>query len=144
ILAGSKMQTRRNMAQGLPQLTQFLSQAAVIEQLAIEGKKIDVNEIVRMWFQASDWANLNDVIVDMTPQDQQRMQQQSQGGINQQKFQQQQALVAQKAQIQSEQADNDNVSRAARDVLREGFKASVAPEELQGEPNAIQGFGSQV
>ena len=144
ILAGSKMQTRRNMAQGLPQLTQFLSQAAVIEQLAIEGKKIDVNEIVRMWFEASDWKNINDVIVPMTPQDQQRMQQQSQGGISQQKFLQQQALINQKAQLASAQADNDNVSRAARDVLREGFKASVAPTELQGEPNAVQGFGSQV
>ena len=143
VLAGSKMTTRRNMAQGLPQLSQFLAQPAVLEQLALEGKKVNVNEIVRMWFEASEWPNLNDVIVDMTPQDLQRQQQQSQSGAGEQKFLQQQQLIAQKAQLAGQQADADNIARAARDVLREGFKSSVAPEELQGEPNAVQGFGSQ-
>ena len=93
ILAGSKMTTRRNMAQGLPQLTAFLAQPAVLEQLAVEGKKVDVNEIVRMWFEASEWKNLNDVIVPMTQQDLQRQQQQSQGGQAEQKFLQQQQLI---------------------------------------------------
>ena len=143
ILAGSKMTTRRNMAQGLPQLTAFLAQPAVLEQLAVEGKKVDVNEIVRMWFEASEWKNLNDVIVPMTQQDLQRQQQQSQGGQAEQKFLQQQQLIAQKAQLQSQQADADNIARAARDVLREGFKKSVEPEELTGEPNTSgSGFGS--
>jgi hypothetical protein len=145
ILAGSKMQTRRNMAQGLPMLSQFLSSPEVVQQLAIEGKKIDVNEIVRMWFQASDWKNMNDVIVPMTPQDLQRQQQQSQGGVQQQKFQQQQALQAQKAAAQETQADNSNIARASRDVLRELFKKSVEPEELSGSPYTQQtGFGSAV
>ena len=145
ILAGSKMTTRRNMAQGLPQLTQFLANPAVIEQLAIEGKKVDINEICRMWFEASEWKNINDVIIPMTAQDLQRQQQQSQGGMNQQKFQQQQALVAQKAAIQEQQADADNIARAARDVLREGFKKSVEPEELTGEPNTTgTGFGGNL
>lgn len=143
VLAGSKMTTRRNMAQGLPQLTQFLASPAVIEQLAIEGKKVDINEITRMWFEAAEFPNINDVIIPMTPQDMQRMQQQSQGGVNQQKFLQQQQLVAQKAAIQEQQSDSDNIARAARDVLREGFKKSVEPEELTGEPNTSgTGFGS--
>jgi hypothetical protein len=143
ILAGSKMTTRRNMAQGLPQLTAFLAQPAVLEQLAVEGKKVDVNEIVRMWFQAAEWQNMNDVIVPMTQEDLQRQQQQSQGGQAEQKFLQQQQLIAQKAQLQSQQADADNIARAARDVLREGFKKSVEPEELTGEPNESgTGFGS--
>jgi hypothetical protein len=143
ILAGSKMATRRNMAQGLPLLSQFLSSPAVVEQLALEGKKVDVNEIVHMWFESSEWKNQNDVIVPMTPQDLQRQQQQSQGGMMQQKFQQQQALQAQKAAAQETQADNENIARAARDVLREGFKKSVEPEEITGEPNTSgQGFGS--
>jgi hypothetical protein len=142
VLAGSKMTTRRNMAQGLPQLSQFLSQPAVLEQLALEGKKVNVNEIVRMWFEASEWPNINDVIVDMTPQDLQRQQQQSQSGAGEQKFLQQQQLIAQKSQLQAQQEDANNIARAARDVLREGFKASTAPENLQGEPDATQGFGS--
>ena len=143
VLAGSKMTTRRNMAQALPQLSQFLAQPAVLEQLALEGKKVNVNEIVRMWFEAAELPNLNDVIVDMTPQDLQRQQQNSPGAANQQKFLQQQQLIAQKSQLQAQQADADNIARAARDVLREGFKSSVAPEELQENQYSVQGFGSQ-
>lgn len=143
VLAGSKMTTRRNMNQALPQLSQFLSQPAILEQLAVEGKKVNVNELVRMWFEAAEFPNLNDVIVDMTPQDLQRQQQQSAGAQNEQKFLQQQQLIAQKAQLQEQQEDSSNIARAARDILREGFKASVAPEELQGEPLATAGFGSQ-
>jgi hypothetical protein len=144
ILAGSKMQTRRNMAQGLPMMTQFLANPQLLEQLSIEGKKVDVSEIIRMWFEASDWKNMNDVIVPMTDEDKERQQQQSQGGLAQQKFQQQQALQAQKAAQQEAAADSENVARAARDVLREGFKKSVEPEELTGEPEATTGFGSEV
>jgi len=97
-----------------------------------------------MWFEASDWKNMNDVIVPMTDEDKERQQQQSQGGLAQQKFQQQQALQAQKAAQQEAAADSENVARAARDVLREGFKKSVEPEELTGEPEATTGFGSEV
>jgi hypothetical protein len=144
ILAGSKMQTRRNMAQGLPLLSQFLANPAITEQLSIEGKKIDVNEIVRMWFEASDWKNLNDVIVPMTPQDLQRQQQQSQGGQLQQKAQVTSQLQNQKFQQAQTLADQENTARAARDVLREAFKKSVEPETLAGEPNTTGiGFGGE-
>ena len=144
ILAGSKMQTRRNMTQALPQLTQFLANPAITEQLAVQNMKIDVKELIRTWFEMADMKDMNDLIIPMTPEDTARHAQQSQGGITQQKFLAQQQLLAQKAAIQEQQSDADNVARAARDVLRESYKASVAPEELQGEPNATAGFGSQV
>ena len=142
ILAGSKMQTRRNMAQGLPMLSQFLSNPEILQQLAVEGKKVDVNEVVRMWFEASDWRNINDVIVPMTAEDKQRLQQQSQGGAIQQKAQTQAQLEQQKFQQKQILLDSENTARAARDVLREGFKHAVEPEELTGEPSATTGFGS--
>lgn len=144
ILAGSKMQTRRNMAQGLPLLSQFLANPAITAQLAVEGKKISVEEICRMWFEASDWRNLNDVIVPMTSQDMQRQQQQSQGGKIQQQAQAQSQLQQQKFNQQQQLADEENVARAARDVLREGFKKSVEPSVLTGEPNTSGvGFGGE-
>jgi hypothetical protein len=40
--------------------------------------------------------------------------------------------------------DQGDMARAARDVLREGFKHSVEPEELTGTPSATTGFGSLV
>jgi hypothetical protein len=122
-----------------------LANPEILTQLSIEGKKIAVDEVVRMWFEASDWKNLNDIIIPMTPQDLQRQQQQSQGGMQNQKFQQQQALQAQKQQAQEEQSDSENIARAARDVLREGFKKAVEPEELTGSPySQTTGFGSEV
>ena len=142
ILAGSKMQTRRNMAQALPMLSQFLSNPEIISSLSVEGKKVNVGEVVHMWFEAADFKNLNDVIIDMTPQDLQRQQQQSQGGQQQMKAQAQSQLQAQKDAAAEQRDDASNIARAARDVLREGFKKSVEPMELTGEPSATTGFGS--
>ena len=144
VLAGAKMQARRNMAQALPLLTQFLSNPEVTSQLAIEGKKIDIMEVCRMYFESSDWKNVNNVIIPMTPQDLQRQQAQSQAAIANSKGAQQQTLQQQKFQQQQQLADNENIARAARDVLREAFKKSVEPEELTGEPGASVGFGSSV
>jgi len=144
ILAGSKMNTRRNAAQALPQLTQFLATPAIVEQLAIEGKKVNVLELIKVWFEMASMKDMPDMIVPMSQDDLARKQQQSQGGAQEQKFLHEQQLVAQKAQLSAEQADADNTARAARDLLRLGFKASVEPQELSGLPNATQGFGSQV
>ena len=131
ILAGSKMQTRRNMAQGLPMLTQFLSNAPVIEQLGVEGKKIDINEICRMWFQAAEWKNMSDVIIPMTEEDKQRQQQQSQAAMQQSKAATQAQLQQQKFNQSQQLADQENTARAARDILREQFK-KASPEDREG------------
>lgn len=144
ILAGAKMQARRNMAQALPLLTQFLSNPEVTGQLSIEGKKIDIMEVCRMYFESSDWKNVNDVIIPMTPQDLQRQQQQSQAAQQQTKGATQAALQAQKAQFSQEQDDANNVARAARDVLRETFKKAVEPEALSGTDSGTTGFGSSI
>jgi hypothetical protein len=145
ILAGSKMQARRTMSQGLPLLSQFLSNPAVMQQLAIEGKKVDINELCRMYFEASDWKNLNDVIVPMTPQDLQRQQEQSQAALQQSKGAVQSQLAQQKFNQQQALADQENVARAARDSLRIAWKAAVDPQILTGEPNTGPvGFGGNV
>jgi len=145
ILAGSKMTTRRNMAQGLPLLTQNLANPAITEQLGLQQLKVDWLEITRMWFQAAEWPNLKDVIVPMTPDEQQRHQAQQQSSQQNVKFQQQQALLAQKAAQAEQLADSENIARSARDVLREGFKKAVEPEELTGDINTgPAGFGGNL
>lgn len=131
ILAGAKMQARRNMAQALPIMTQFLTNQQTSEQLAIQNKKVDVAEIVRMQFEMSEWKNYNDVIVEMTPEDQQRMQQ-IQMGPAIAKAQTQQQLEEQKYEHQQKLADEENTARAARDVLREQFKAGALGKDIPG------------
>jgi hypothetical protein len=145
ILAGSKMQTRRNAAQALPMMTQFLANPALQQQLATEGKKVAVDELIRVWFEMAEMRNMKDMIVPMTPEDLQRQQQQSQGGVIQQKAQAQAQIEQQKALQDQQRDDANNIARAARDVLRESFKKSVEPEELTGSPYAQTpgtGFGS--
>jgi len=145
VLAGSKMQNLKSMAQALPMMTQFLGNPEIVQGLAVEKKKVNVSEIIRMWFETSRWPNLNDVIIPMTAEDMQRLQQQSQGGMIQQKTQAQSQLLNQKFQQAQQLADAENISRAARDVLREGFKKAVEPEELTGQPqSSSSGFGGEV
>lgn len=143
ILAGSKMQSRRQMVQSLPMMSQFLSNGEIVSALAIEGKKVDVAELLRMWMEAGEFKNMSDLIIPMTDEDKQRMQQQqSQGGMVQQKAQTQSQLEQQKFQQKQQLLDQENTARAARDVLRAGFAKAVEPDELTGTPSATTGFGS--
>lgn len=141
--AGSKMRAKRSMAQALPIMTQYLGSLPVQQALAIAGKKVDVQELIHMMADVAGWQNYNDIIVDMTPQDQQRWQQSQPGAQVQTKVAAQQAMQNQKFQQQQELLDQENTGRAARDVLRKAYEQSASPEEITGEPGGI-GFGSQV
>lgn len=136
ILAGAKLAARRNMAQALPIMTQFLTNQQIENQLSIQGKKIDISEIIHMMFEASDWKNYNDVVVDMTDQEKQALKEQQQGQ-QQAKFQQQQALQDQKFKQNQQLADEENTARAARDVLREQFKAGALGKDTPGAVESI-------
>jgi hypothetical protein len=140
VLAAAKMQVKRTMAQSLPLLTQYLANQQTQEQLAIQGKKVNVLELTRMYFTISGWNTTNDVIVDMTPQDQQRAQAMNPAAQIQAK---QQATTQSAAQIQQQKFENEqnlqdqsNTARAAREVLRTVFEKEATPEALTGEPSA--------
>lgn len=142
ILAAAKMQARKNMAQALPLLVQFLNSPETSSQLAIGGKKIETQEIIRMMFEVSDWKNLNDVVVQMTPEDQQRWQAMQASAQQNSKTAGAQQLEDQKFQHQQQLSDQENTARAAREVLRQAFQKSALPSVLSGTPSATTGFGS--
>lgn len=126
ILAGAKMQARRNMAQALPLMTQFLMNPSTESHLGIQKKTVDVTEITRMQFEASDWKNENDVVRDMTPEEEQRWQAAQPAAAVQAKAavgQQQQETKFEQAQQLQDQA---NEAKAARDILREQYKSQVS------------------
>src|SRR5207248_1887052 len=107
VLAAAKMQARRTMAQSLPILIQYLQQPALIEALGMEGKKVNVTEMVRMFFEVSDWRNYADVIVEQTPEDKKRWQTAQTGGAQQQ-LQGKMALQKQQADLKSNLIDSEN------------------------------------
>lgn len=141
ILAAAKMQARRNMAQALPIMIQFLTNQQTTEQLAIQGLKVDVAEVMRMMFEVSDWKNYNDVIIPMTKEDEQRWQQTTPAAAQQAKMQGQAQLMQQQFNNKSQLVDQENISRAGREVLRQAMEKATEPEEVSGLPTG-QGFGA--
>lgn len=145
ILAAAKMQARKNMSQALPILVQFLTNEQTTQQLAVAGYRVDVVEIMRMFFEVSDWKNFNDVVVKMNDQEKQRFMQMQPGA--QAQARQQQMIQAQGQQLQQkhqnamELVDVENMDRAGREVLRHTLETAETPEAVGGEPGQ-QGFGS--
>jgi hypothetical protein len=145
ILAAAKMQARRNMAQALPILVQFLTNEQTTEQLAVAGYRVDVPEIMRMFFEVSDWKNFNDVVVKMNAEEQQRYQSMlpaaQANARTQTQIQAQRQMMDQKHQHAMELVDLENMDRAGREVLRHDLEAAETPETLTGGPGTL-GFGS--
>lgn len=122
VLAASRLQARQQMAQTVPLLYQFLLTEPVVQSLASEGKKVNVEEMVNMLFDVSGWPNRQSVIVPMTPQEQQQAVANSPAG--QAAIQ---AHVAQQAQQaknahEMQMLDENNVARAGRDVIRTALR----------------------
>jgi len=136
ILAAAKLQARRAMAQALPILVQFLTSEQTTQQLAVQGKKVKIDEVLQMFFEVSDWKTFEDIVVNMTPEEQQRAQQNSPAAIAATKAQ---AMAAQQQQQHNNKADltdQENIARAGRDVMRETLKRASAPMAVTGEPVA--------
>lgn len=139
VLAGSSLAAKRVMAQSLTLVTQIFQNPEIQNFLAeVQSKYIDWEVILDMWLEASEWKDRQDVIKDMTPQMKQMLAQKQQG--------QQQAQVAgqmklnqQKAELKSQQADQDTSDRIKRDLVREAFKATSSSEAIEGEPSG-KGF----
>jgi len=134
ILAGSKMQAKRAMQAQLPVIIQFLTNEQTTQQLAIAGYRVDVLQLMRDMYQVGEWKDAADVIVKMSPDEQQRAQQNSPAAITQMKVQGAQQQQQQQQNDKLEVVDAENVARAGREVLRSALEKSEMPEELTGGP----------
>lgn len=141
ILAGAKMSVRRNLAQALPVLSSFLTNQFVLQQLEGEQKKIDVEELLHLFFEAAEMPDeFYSIVVPMSQDEAQRSQQNSPAALAQMKLQA--AQQQQQNQFQQKQSllDQENYARAGRDILRHSIETAGSPEALTGEPGS-QGFG---
>jgi hypothetical protein len=140
VLAGSHLAVKQQMAQSMFMIIQLFTSPPMMDQLAKTGKKVNVEELLHMVHDLSGHTNYYDVIQDMTPEEWQMQKQQmnpaaqklqGQMQINNQKFQQNQALV-----------DQENEARVVRDILRHIAEKSAEPEAMLGAP-PTEGFGSE-
>ncbi len=143
IQAGAKLNDRRQMAQALPIMTQYFSQVPIIQALGMEGKKVQQSSIAKMIVESSGWRDYYDIIVDMTDEEKQMFQQNQPGVIANKQAQTQQQMLQAKLQNTQELAEQNNMARAANEVLRRSLEQSSTAEAVTGEPGNV-GFGSEV
>lgn len=139
ILAGAKTQAKRAMAQALPIMIQILTSENTTQHLAIQGLKVDYSEVMKMMFEVSEWHNRNDVIVPMSPQDEQRWQSTTPAAAQQVKGQQEAAMNQQKFQQKAQLNDDQNIARAANQVLRQAYEKATEPFAVTGTPGETLG-----
>jgi hypothetical protein len=141
VLAGASLAAKRTMAQSMVMLTQILDNPQIQQMLAEAGKKIQIEPIINMWMEASEWKNKNDIVVDMTPDEIKRRDANSKAALQAQavqaKQQSDQQKFAQKQQLEDQSSDN----RIKRDITREAAKTSGLSEAVNGTPSqaGIQG-----
>jgi len=144
VQAGAKLSERRAMAQSLPLLSQYLQNQFILQGIAAEGKKVQTTQVLKMIFASSGWKTFYDVIVDQTPEEKQQYQANQPASLQQAKMQNDNAQMEAKFRHQQELAEQNNMARAANEVLRRSLEQTATPEALTGAPGAGgEGFGSE-
>lgn len=143
VLAGSSLAAKRTMAQSMTLITQIFSNPQIQESLSeINGEYIDFKPILKMWMEASEWKDVQDIIKPLTDEMKQRRDQQSQQAQQQSRAAQTAQSNDQKFSQKQELEDQANENRIKRDIVREAFRANSMSEAVEGQP-AVGGLEGQ-
>lgn len=136
VLAGASMSAKRTMAQSMVMLTQFLDNPQLSTSLAKQRKKIDFLTIFKMWMEASEWKNGNDIVVPMTAAEIAEEKANSPAAMNAMKTQGAQQLKDQQFAQKQQMEDQSSNNRIKRDLVIASAKASGLSETVEGEPSS--------
>jgi hypothetical protein len=143
VLAGAALAAKRTMSQSMTLITQILENPTIQQNLAdINEEYIDFKEIVKMWMEASEWKNFNDIIKPLTPRMKQLQQQRSQAAQQQSKAASAQALSAQNAQQKAQLQQQSIAGRIQERIAVGAVLNSVKGEANEGEPTDV-GLGGE-
>lgn len=136
VLAGASLAAKRTMSQSMTLIEQIFTNPAIQENLAdINEEYVDIKEILRMWMEASEWKNFNDIIKPMTQDMKNRRQQKQQSALQNNKLQGQMQLNQQKGVIKAQQDSQNADDRIKKDIILSAFKENGVDEADTGEPN---------
>lgn len=146
VIAGANMLAKFAAAQLAPMIIQLVSAGPVADQLGVAGKKFDYAEFISETLDMMGW-DVENLIVDMTPADLQRQQEQNQA---MQRAQGEMLKQGQKHQDDLEDIDAKASGQAGIAVVRTllknhenqvmaGIQASQTPSAPEGTPNESQG-----
>ena len=142
VLAGSHLAAKAQMAQSLFMMFQIFDNPAIAQQLGLQQKTVEIEEILHMIHDISGWKNYYDIIRNMTSGEIQRQQAQSDAAMQQSKLNQQMTLNNQSFQQKAQLADSENNARIVREMFKDIAKKSAEPQMLMGAL-PTQGVGSE-
>lgn len=125
-LASEKMASQSALMQGLPMLAQSILNPAFMQQLAQQGKKVNV-EFLGAKIGDSFRLRSSDLFIPLTQEDQQRMSQPSPADQLKDKMQQDRLAA------QGEQGQEKNAAGIVKEMLSKSLDHAMAPEEEAAE-----------
>lgn len=141
VLAGASLAAKRTMSQSMTLITQIFENPSISENLAdINEEYIDFKEILKMWMEASEWKNFNDIVKPMTPAMKKKREAQSQAAQQQSKLATQQTVSAQNAK-QKQALQQEAIDGRIKERLTVGAVLNSAKGEAnEGTPD-VSGLG---
>ena len=136
VLAGASLAAKRTMSQSMTLITQIFENPTIQQNLAeINEEYIDFKEILKMWMEASEWKNFNDIVKPLTPKMIAAQQAKSQAAQQQTKAATSSALSQQNAQQKSQLQNEAAQQRIQKDIIVGTTLNSVKSEAEEGTPN---------
>lgn len=121
-LAGTRLAAKNKMAQALPFLLEVFGNQALVQQLSQTGWKVNAMELVSMILEMSEWKNKRDLVVPMSDEEKQTMQQQNAAA---QQAQSKSALLNQKQQGDLQLEDKKISGRIATQAIKQTHTAAI-------------------
>lgn len=146
VLAGASMAAKRTMAQSMVMLTQFLDNPQLTQALSDMDLYIDYDVIFKMWMEASEWKNGQDIVKAMPAAMKAKKDANSKAALQQNQMAAQQQATQQKFTQKQELEDQSSNNRIKRDLVIASAKASGLSETVEGEPSTggLEGMTPQV
>lgn len=142
VLAGAALAAKRTMSQSMTLITQIFENPTIQQNLAeINEEYIDFRQILKMWMEASEWKDFNDIVKPMTEVMKQRQAQKSQATQQQSKQATQMAVSQQNAQQKSQLQAQAIQGRIQERLIVGAVLNSAKGEANEGEPD-LTGLGN--
>jgi len=141
VLAGAALAAKRTMSQSMTLISQIFENPTIQENLAdINEEYIDFKQILKMWMEASEWKDFNDIVKPMTAQMKQKRQAQSQAAQQQTKGAIQMRMSQMNAQNKA-QLENQATNNRIKERLVVGAVLNSAKGEANEGAPTLEGLG---
>ena len=142
VLAGSHLAAKAQMAQSLFMMFQIFDNPAIAQQLGLQHKTVEIEEILHMIHDISGFKNYYNIIRKMTATEVQAHEAASQAAQAQSKLGSQMTLNNQTFNQKQQLVDQESNARVVREMFKDISKRSAEPQMLSGA-DPTQGVGSQ-